>query len=597
MAEQRLMLILVGLTLIMGLASVVLLGDLPSLSAPGVVIEAYHATFFPTGVLEERYTYQIRQEGLRFLFRTWDAPLTTTPLEIPYITPLAIDAAPDAIGYSKDYLGALQIEAPFHDDPSVRSTIAALAERSEVGSFRPDRYPPGTYTVAFTFRIHPPLERDDEWAHLNLQLANRHLPYQSVEVVFTDADYIHDLFPHPPSFQVVREENRIIVTGSSREDELVEMELLIDRTAVDELMGFPRTLPNIEATTVNANQIGRIQFYGALASMYLGQILVLVFPVLFYLLYMRYGRERDYTVPRYLSIVPNPTRKPWVVNQIFEDTALDFDDNGLYATLLDLHRQRKLQINTSGETLRITIIDTEVTDRYERQVMAFLQTLAQNNVVDSTMLQAATLRIRKGDAEGRLIARTWGTQLTALTTSVDKQVASEFVVSGRRRVLPLLILAVGLLAAIILQLVTTPWHPAPLIVALLTTVIALLQVGITYLFPPSLFGRWKGDAYKEKLEWDAFTRHLSDYARLQQYAPEDVSTWGDWLVYGTALGVGDTVSRAMRTLQIDVPEAYFFPLMPLYFYPLMTARAAPRGRGGGWRIWGRRRRCPITHLV
>ncbi len=98
MAEQRLMLILVGLTFTVGLATVVLLGYLPSLSEPGVVIEAYQATFHPTGLLEETYTYQIRQDGLRFLFRTWDAPLSTMPLEIPYIEPLNIEAAPNSIG-------------------------------------------------------------------------------------------------------------------------------------------------------------------------------------------------------------------------------------------------------------------------------------------------------------------------------------------------------------------------------------------------------------------------------------------------------------------------------------------------------------------
>jgi uncharacterized membrane protein len=582
MAEQRLMLILVGLTLTMGLATIFLLGYLPTLAEPSVVIELYHATFHPTGFLEETYTYQVRQEGLRFLFRTWNAPLSTTPLDAPYIAPITVDAAPDAIGYYKDYRGTLQIDEPFQDDPSVVSTIAALAERSEVGSFRPDRYPPGTYTVAFTFMLHPPVERDDEWAHLNLQLADRHLPYQTVEVTFTNADYIHEIFPHPPSLQVVREGSDIMVTGSSRENELLEIELLIDRTAVDQLMGFPRVVEDIKATTVNANQLATIQYYGAIASTYLGQIMVLVIPFLFYLLYYRYGREREYTVPRYLSTVPNNTRKPWIVNQIFEDTALDFDDNGFYATLLDLHRRRKIQINTSGETLQITLIDTEVDDRYERKVMTFLGTLAQNNVVDSTMLQAATQRIRQGVPEGLLEAQTWGAQLTALTTSADKQVAAEFIVSGRRRVLPLLVLGVSLIAAIILQLVTTPWDPTPLIIALLTALIALLQVGITFLFPPSLFGRWKGDAYKEKLEWDAFTRHLSDYARLQQYAPEDVAIWGNWLVYGTALGVGDMVSRVMRTLNIDAPEAYFYPLMPLYFYPLMMARAPPRGGSRGF---------------
>ncbi|WP_243670732.1 DUF2207 domain-containing protein, partial [Methanoculleus chikugoensis] len=69
-----------------------------------------------------------------------------------------------------------------------------------------------------------------------------------------------------------------------------------------------------------------------------------------------------------------------------------------------------------------------------------------------------------------------------------------------------------------------------------------------------MFGFWKGDHYKEKLEWDAFSYFLSDLALIRQYSPADLSMWGEWLVYGTALGLGDKVEQAMKNLHIDLPD-------------------------------------------
>ncbi len=67
---------------------------------------------------------------------------------------------------------------------------------------------------------------------------------------------------------------------------------------------------------------------------------------------------------------------------------------------------------------------------------------------------------------------------------------------------------------------------------------------------------------------------------LRKYAPADISMWGTWLVYGTALGVGDRVEIAMRELNISIPET---------ITPATSARSAflpvlyfsPPSRGGG----------------
>ena len=70
--------------------------------------------------------------------------------------------------------------------------------------------------------------------------------------------------------------------------------------------------------------------------------------------------------------------------------------------------------------------------------------------------------------------------------------------------------------------------------------------------PRTVFSRWRDDLYKEKLEWDAFKSFLRDPNMMQKYAPQDLAIWSEWLAYGTALGVGDSVSRAMKNLNVPV---------------------------------------------
>jgi uncharacterized membrane protein len=55
--------------------------------------------------------------------------------------------------------------------------------------------------------------------------------------------------------------------------------------------------------------------------------------------------------------------------------------------------------------------------------------------------------------------------------------------------------------------------------------------------------------------------------------------WGEWLVYGTALGVGDSVVRALEVLEIDFPPARILSAMPVCFHPFVVASAPSSGGG------------------
>jgi uncharacterized membrane protein len=123
--------------------------------------------------------------------------------------------------------------------------------------------------------------------------------------------------------------------------------------------------------------------------------------------------------------------------------------------------------------------------------------------------------------------------------------------------------------------------------ALVYSLIPLLQVIIAALFPTTLFGYWKDDNLREKLQWDAFKAHLSDFSQLDRYGPEDINMWGRWLVFGTALGVGDKVAEAMNMLEVDYAPVRFVPTYYYWFRPITTARlygssrSGSRGGGGG----------------
>ena len=49
----------------------------------------------------------------------------------------------------------------------------------------------------YVFRLHPPLECDTEYCHLNLKLADEHLPYNKVIITIHDPQgYVSQLFEH-----------------------------------------------------------------------------------------------------------------------------------------------------------------------------------------------------------------------------------------------------------------------------------------------------------------------------------------------------------------------------------------------------------------
>ena len=114
----------------------------------------------------------------------------------------------------------------------------------------------------------------------------------------------------------------------------------------------------------------------------LSSLFLCMIPVLLLLLWYRYGRERQYDVPEHLSFVPDTKLKPWLVSLIFSGDPEKFREEGLHATLIDLHRRGIISIKEPDKkSFSIKVINENTSDLYEKQVIRTLSLLSEEGEV------------------------------------------------------------------------------------------------------------------------------------------------------------------------------------------------------------------------
>jgi len=377
LSEKRQILLLVAITLVIAVAGTQVVNYFSHDN--DAVVSQYTAVFHADGTLEETFTYKINVKGKHFLYRYWEAPLANKDLGYPQILFLGIDVPDDSYWYLKDNFGHLYgIE---DDDLDIRIAINREAYRSEAGAFNPNGYAPGEYTVKYWYKVLPPLQYDNEYANLNLKLASQHITYKNVRVEIENLGYIERLYPHPLFLRQVMVGNWYIFTGSLVENELLEFEFLMTPEALNHLDGYPRLETDVKSTTIYLNNRLNIVYLTISGIYWFNKLATFLLPLGLYGLWMRYGKEHDYAIPPFLSTIPNRTLKPWIVNLVFKRDAMDFDKDGFYATLLDLHERGNIKVDVHDKDVVIEIINDRGLDRYEYKVMYFLKKIARNDVV------------------------------------------------------------------------------------------------------------------------------------------------------------------------------------------------------------------------
>lgn len=346
--------------------------------------------------------------------------------------------------------------------------------------------------MEYRYQVRPPIEYDEEWAHLNLKLVDEHVPYRSLRVTLPFAGQIEEVYTHPPTLEVERTAESVIITGGAApQDDALNIEMILDPPAfMEEIDGFPEYVPDVRQQTADAHRWPSFLYAAANVLYTLATVLVLAMPFILLGVYLRYGREKQFTVPEYLSFTPNTALKPWQVNLLFKGDALEFDENGFYATILDLHRQKKIVVTEKpdGKGVTVRIVSGESTDPYEQRVLNFLGNIADDHVVDTADLEEFARTARRSPGYQHRIEQ-YQQSLAGLTRDVDTSLAHRYIKDGRTMILPLVFLGAIPCGLSILAFILAPGAAYLLIPASVLSFIAAVQVGIAALFPPStLFG-------------------------------------------------------------------------------------------------------------
>ncbi|MGA8243523.1 MAG: DUF2207 domain-containing protein, partial [Methanoregula sp.] len=380
MSEIKQVAVLVIATLLIGIIGLAAILTIPPLLQGDLVASSYGAVLYPNGTLHEQYTYTVDTSGeYRMLYRSWEAPLTFTAANQSSIQLVAIDAPAGTIGYAKDYSGNVFLSTPGQSS-SVSDQVGYLADTDEVGIYDPDYFAAGTYTVGYTYTIHPPIEYDSANDHLNLLLAGgSHIPYQSVQITIP-ATGVTQVSAYPPSLTTEKTGDTYTLSGSAAADENVAVEVLTTPGGLGQIPGFRSNVEGLAGSTASGRFWYDLPYYIAWFLLYLGMTAVILTPFVLLFIYQRYGREKTFVVPAYLSTIPDPSKKPWQVNLLFKGDAMEFDKDGFYATLLDLHRRKIIAITEKGEGNGIEIrkLSAATTDPYELRVLAFIDQLSEN---------------------------------------------------------------------------------------------------------------------------------------------------------------------------------------------------------------------------
>lgn len=561
----------------------------PSLSASedgyadeGIAIKRYSADVYLNGSIQERFLYDIHDpHHYMMLYRSWRTPLSTERLKEPYVEPIKIIAPKDTVPYVKDYKGEVRILSPngtFYSNKvyglwPMCKAIKYACSPNEAGYYYIKSNSKSPIKAGYRFKIHPAIKSDGKNSLLSLSLANRHLPYSNLMITIHDpGDKISRIFTRP-KMAVSKNDQGLVISGQSSRDVPLEVNMLLSPDAAVSTNGFVQSSQDVEGQFLGAES--DYVWKDTLASIFsVGmRLLVLLAPLVLFIVYRRYGKERSFTVPGVLSFIPN-SRKPWQVNLVFKWDPFDFDRDGFYATILNLERQGLVDIQSEepdGFRIKILKGPDAVEDNYERKVLMFLSKNAENDVFSVQAFEANIEKLRSRAEDDSVSAmealHRVRDDMNELVAGPGDSTANEFFMSYGKAGAMLIALPIALIFATGILFTTMGDLYPQLALGFYTSVVFLVESSIpAFVAPKAFFGRWKADYYKEKLEWDAFKKFLSDFAMIQKYAPEDTNIWKDWLVYGTALGVGKKVVKAMEQLEVPaLPEAYAVVYAPSHF--------------------------------
>ncbi len=535
---------------------------------------------------DENYIYYVNLNGkYRMLYRYWKEPLFFNK-EITLEKGVFLENVSSNWEkyYVKDY--ERNVYTNSNDDQDYK-LIRILAQKNEVGLINSNYFKKGIYNLKLNYIIVPNLKYDDKFGLFDFILADDHLPYKKVVLRIKDPD--HRIIKLIPEFLAKVEKNgdEYVLISDSLKDEMIRIKILLNRSK--SVYGIKENVKELDYST-NLIYSSNFFYYVKIILEWIAVLIlfsILIFSILSIVLYYKYGTEKEFNVPEMLSYLPKQ-RKPWLVNMIFHGNSMYGDVNGFNATLLDLYRrkiidiipyERKLFPFGKRKEVKIKILQQNPSDldEYEKKVFNFIKTFSINGVLDTAYYTKNNYDMNYYRFSYELKKLLHYENKAILNQFIENKFVSYAVIFG-------LISFFMILITYFLRFIMVGF--GSLLEWILSNSLGLFAyVSISFIIPYQVYGRWKGDYYKEKLEWDAFAKFLKSLVTIQNKRIYDVAIWKDWLIYGTALGCGKEVEKALKQLNANFDELRIYSGLTPVFIRIsreQSSHSSSSGGGGGF---------------
>ena len=548
--------------------------NLDTLIPTGYEVKDYSATLDMDGLLNETYTYEVSKGGkFHMLYRSFDTRVDFVP-HGECIVPENMSMEPDvgAIAYARSYSGELRTFGESADQYLVENS-----ENNEVGFYAPDTFPAGKYRLNYGFRIFPDIEYDGSHYLLKFNFKTSSYSYGNIRIRIEDRGNVVDV--RASAFlDVHRDGSYWVIEGC--DDYAFPVTAYI---IMDDIGNMTHSeIVRVDDVMKEADHFS-IRDSAGYYSLYLPHMAVkwtiYLFPAILVAVYVVFGREkRAYGVEKG-RITPPVRRKPWQVNLIFANECEGIDMNGFMATLLDLKRQGKVEI--TGNSIRL--LDANGEDEYEQKVLDFIDDLSEGGYFDPAAFREWAKNAGYDDPE-RQRARELADSLRD-TDDIEK-ICGDYIWTPKNSMKVLLPIPIIIILVTLIPLAITRDYALFYLLLMMDSLFLMMSL-VAAFSHPSLLGRWKGDYYREKLEWDSFARTISDEKRFRDIVAENSSLWDDWLIYGTALGVSKKVRKAMEEAGVNVDSVYmsddvFKGMGFVYFGAAVSSGSGVSAGGGGF---------------
>jgi len=259
---------------------------------------------------------------------------------------------------------------------------------------------------------------------------------------------------------------------------------------------------------------------------------------------IEYNAEYEYDLPTDAT--------PLQVNYLINGNVGVITNDAMYATILDLINRKyfKIVANDAENTIiRQTNKDTGDLKEYELSLIDFLSSFAQDGDISIGYVGK-----RSHHQQFQNFSTKWYKQAREETSSTWRKQYFDDKGSNLLLYCGIMFWVLFIITAIGITFKLIPTYLA--IVALVSMFVFMFGAVLLFVVPNTVPGRWTPEGKEFHDKWKNFEKYIKDYSLINERPPSSIQVWGKYLIYASALGCADQVTKNMKEYfkSIDIVE-------------------------------------------